>query len=417
MINKISVIFAIMFAAMTIVFPVSASFFAITAPQSIPSFLKLTIESSNIIVGEKTYITINILDQNDKPAVSGIDRLLNISTSLGYAPSNIVIPAGTHYSVLEFYSNVPGVAIISVESKNLIGDTGSIAVIPAITPLAKDTIKISSIPPGAGIYLDGSYKGKTPKVINDVPQGNHLIELRLDGFYHWSNNFYMMGGDTLNLTAILSKKGGGGGGIITREPVENILLFQTVGGSLMANVFVPINFSMNREGGIYEILIKGEVNESEILVRVELLKNTSRIVRESPPGIVYKNVNIWTGSEMIKEGRIRFKVETSWMSENDLGSSDIKMLRWDGNKWMKLETSEIKSDSSFTYFETATEGFLQFAISGFLLESVITETATITPGLTVVPPIEIMEPSTISLLVYVLILFIIVGMYIFFEIR
>jgi len=64
---------------------------------------------------------------------------------------------------------------------------------------------------------------------------------------------------------------------------------------------------------------------------VELLKGTSKLVTASPPGAVYKNMNIWAGSKRIKEALIRFRVNNSWLDSSGQAGSDVKMLRWDGS--------------------------------------------------------------------------------------
>ena len=52
---------------------------------------------------------------------------------------------------------------------------------PTPTP-AFGSIAVTSIPSGANIYLDNAYKGLTPLTIDAVPNGNHIMVLRLDRY-------------------------------------------------------------------------------------------------------------------------------------------------------------------------------------------------------------------------------------------
>jgi hypothetical protein len=44
------------------------------------------------------------------------------------------------------------------------------------------TVFVESSPAGAGVYLNDSYKGVTPLMLNDVPPGTYLLELRLEDY-------------------------------------------------------------------------------------------------------------------------------------------------------------------------------------------------------------------------------------------
>jgi len=48
------------------------------------------------------------------------------------------------------------------------------------------TLQLSSVPVGAGVYLDNQYRGSTPCTITDVSAGNHTVEFRADGYQSWS---------------------------------------------------------------------------------------------------------------------------------------------------------------------------------------------------------------------------------------
>jgi hypothetical protein len=58
------------------------------------------------------------------------------------------------------------------------------------------SISVSSYPSGAKIFLDGSYKGKTPRTIIDVEPGYHTIKLTLEGYPDWSKSVNVKEGET-----------------------------------------------------------------------------------------------------------------------------------------------------------------------------------------------------------------------------
>jgi len=98
-------------------------------------------------------------------------------------------------------------------------------------------------------------------------------------------------------------------------------------------------------------------------------------VSASPPGLVYKNLNIGASTERILEALIRFKVENSWLKSNKIAS--VRMVRWHDNKWTPLDTTEITKDTNYTSYEAKTPGFSSFAIVGVKEEPTPTPTPTV----------------------------------------
>jgi PGF-pre-PGF domain-containing protein len=116
--------------------------------------------------------------------------------------------------------------------------------------------------------------------------------------------------------------------------------------------------------------ITGNTSLGMITASIEVLKNTSTLVKTAPDGLVYKNTNIWVGTSSyatpknIKQALIKFRVDNEWMSANGVSGSDIALVKWDGTEWITLETSESSKDDSYTYFEAKTQTFSPFAIIG-----------------------------------------------------
>ncbi len=107
-----------------------------------------------------------------------------------------------------------------------------------------------------------------------------------------------------------------------------------------------------------------------ITAMIEVLKSTSALVTENPPGVVNQNVNVWLGTsgfatpKNLKEVIIRFKVENGWMQSNNVDPKDIKLLRWDitSKRWDPLKTEVKEKVGTVTYFEAETKAFSPLAI-------------------------------------------------------
>lgn len=63
---------------------------------------------------------------------------------------------------------------------------------PPPTP-ALGSIAVTSTPSGANVYLDNAYKGFTPLTLDTVPNGNHVVVIRLDGYDESSQTIVVMG--------------------------------------------------------------------------------------------------------------------------------------------------------------------------------------------------------------------------------
>ncbi len=203
----------------------------------------------------------------------------------------------------------------------------------------------------------------------------------------------------------------GESGNITIEPVDNIAQSEVDYKNITANTKARYAFSAP-EHGIYQIVITGNETERDVAIRVEALNGISKLVTAPPPGVVYKNVNIWAGTTKTKEVVIRFKVEYSWILSNGLRDDEIKMLKWDGGKWITLETIDKSRDRIYKYYEAKTDAFSIFAISGVrrvkgiatpIATPITTPEVAVTPEFTPAPEVSIptIPPSLISALMYI----------------
>lgn len=81
--------------------------------------------------------------------------------------------------------------------------------------VAKGSIKFINTPPGAEVFLDGTYQGvKTPVTITDIPAGSHEYSLKLAGFLDSTGTVQVVENQTADVSAALI-------------PVESCIYFMT----------------------------------------------------------------------------------------------------------------------------------------------------------------------------------------------
>ena len=175
------------------------------------------------------------------------------------------------------------------------------------------------------------------------------------------------GGSTITYTS--SSGGGGGGGGLSGENYTNIEVNEKYDLYIYKDKVTSYRFTGSGNPVMF-VNITGNTSPGEIRASVEVLRDTSTLVNEPAPGIVYRNTNIWIGTsgfavaKNIKEAVIRFRVENAWISSNGLSPADVTMFNWDGSRWIKLETMVDGKDSVYSYFEAKTDSFSGFAIAG-----------------------------------------------------
>ncbi|MDO8726565.1 MAG: PGF-pre-PGF domain-containing protein [Candidatus Methanoperedens sp.] len=173
--------------------------------------------------------------------------------------------------------------------------------------------------------------------------------------------------------------GGGGGGGISGENYLNIELKEKYDEKIYKDIITSYKFK-NASSPVMFVNITGNTNTGMINTALELLKARSSLVNVTAPGVVYKNFNIWVGTsgfvstKNIQAASIGFRVLNSWLTDNGIGATDIRLVRWDGTNWVQLETAQNSKDSTYTYFEAKTSAFANLAITG--LKGDIVPTAT-----------------------------------------
>lgn len=163
----------------------------------------------------------------------------------------------------------------------------------------------------------------------------------------------------------------GGRGVVTCEPPINVVKIVRQKHGLMDN-YQSIYTISDPDFGIYSISFVGKENESDIVMRAESLNDISKCRKVIPavPGKIYKNTNVWLGSSLIKDAIIKFKVENTWLEDNNVSTPNVNVFQWNkyDQRWEVLDTKPTGEDNTYTYFESKANGLSQFAITGIRSE-------------------------------------------------
>lgn len=171
------------------------------------------------------------------------------------------------------------------------------------------------------------------------------------------------------------KKSGGfiggscGNGVLTKEEINNIQFYEIRERYLQKNVTITYIFT-TPDISIYEIVTTPKKSFGSICIRNEQLIDLSTIKDLTiPEGTIYDYVNLFAGAwelsdpDGISDVLIKFRVKKDWLNSNDLEEKSIVLQRWNGSKWILLETEKINSDEKFIYYQATTGAFGPFAIS------------------------------------------------------
>jgi PGF-pre-PGF domain-containing protein len=130
--------------------------------------------------------------------------------------------------------------------------------------------------------------------------------------------------------------GGGGGGGGSPESSSNIAFKEISNEQIFKGTHTHYTF----KGGANDIVtVEFDPKKSfgKTTAIIEILKNTSSIVKEPAPGEVYKNINIWIGNsgfsspENLENARISFRVNKAWISEYNINKSMVALYRFSQN--------------------------------------------------------------------------------------
>jgi PGF-pre-PGF domain-containing protein len=170
-----------------------------------------------------------------------------------------------------------------------------------------------------------------------------------------------------------SGSSGGGGGSTPDSSDNNVDVEELSTKRVFSNTPVEFRFS-NPEVPIKSINLTSAITVMNVPVRIEVLKDTSVMVKKEPNGNVYKHINIWVGNagfaipENIKSAKVIFQVENNWIEDNNIDNIEPKSVvlmhyEEDADQWTRLPTDMISKDDQYTLYQANVTHFSPFAIA------------------------------------------------------
>lgn len=125
------------------------------------------------------------------------------------------------------------------------------------------------------------------------------------------------------------------------------------------------NFNSNI--GIKQIQIKVNADAKNVKVTITGYDNRPSGVSVNKTGKVYQYIHIDTQNLLseLSYADVTFRVNKTWISENNLNKSDIAVFRFNTaiNNWTELNTSYDGGDSNYDYYKVGLSSFSYFAIA------------------------------------------------------
>ena len=146
------------------------------------------------------------------------------------------------------------------------------------------------------------------------------------------------------------------GGTPTPIPTSNVTGISIEAGEEASLTFDGLDLAVSK------ISIKVDRSVSGVKIVVQEAGKPENIPEVSE--IPYRYFNITAANLTVNvTAKIEFQVSKSWVTDNNVNETTIKLNRYDGN-WTVLPTSQLSEDDVSFYFEAETPGFSLFAISG-----------------------------------------------------
>ncbi len=163
--------------------------------------------------------------------------------------------------------------------------------------------------------------------------------------------------------------GEGGGGAGSPESSENVKLKEI--SQCFINNGVRARYTFKGDtNDIRYVEFDPKRSFGKTTAIIEMLKGKSTLTPGEPEGKVYQHMNIWVGTdgistpENIENGVVGFRVERAWINENEIDLTSITLNHFSDYRWEVLETWQTGEDDLYLYFESKTQGFSPFAITG-----------------------------------------------------
>ena len=126
------------------------------------------------------------------------------------------------------------------------------------------------------------------------------------------------------------------------------------------------------DAGIVVIIFTATIDLTNVKITVVKLLGKPEYIAEDPTKVdiiyAYLEIEISADDKYLIEDdieslKIRFKVEQTWMKENNIDKETIVLMKYHNNEWQKLPTTVISEDAVYVYFESELDGLSTFAIA------------------------------------------------------
>ncbi len=161
--------------------------------------------SQNPGAGETTYVQANLIPNQASGSIyvtsspSGAQATLDNSDTQTTPCSFSSVPVGSHSLYVYMSGFQPYYATVNVRS-------GQTATVNAYLNPSQTygSLRVSSSPSGADIYIDGNYFGYTPTTVGNIVPGTHSVLLRLAGYQDWTGSVNIVAASTTTISPTLS---------------------------------------------------------------------------------------------------------------------------------------------------------------------------------------------------------------------
>lgn len=161
--------------------------------------------------------------------------------------------------------------------------------------------------------------------------------------------------------------GGGGGGAAATAKVSESKKEATVKISSIAANSESTIFVSSPEISITELKIRVGNAVENVEVTFKKLDEKPSEVALDVPGIVNQYIQIDKvniSDSDIKEVKIEFKVENSWLLANNIDENTLSLYRYADGQWSQLPTEKVSEDGTNVHYQATSPGLSLFAVSG-----------------------------------------------------
>jgi len=170
-----------------------------------------------------------------------------------------------------------------------------------------------------------------------------------------------------------SSGGGGGGSTIASDAGDTYSRFWQ---SLTQG---STEFSVTKTAiGIRKISFSLSQQASNSEIKITALDDEPASISAAPSGTVNQYLKIVT--ENLPQGslsgiKMRFRVPSVWLDDNNIPTSNIALYRYSGSTWVKLPTTKKETSDGYVYYEASSVSFSYFGIVGIEPEATTTTLA------------------------------------------